>query len=84
MCSYTRKEIAMKCNICDASLPEPKFNPDYRGSFDPCDYCMSIVEDTLEGYLDKPSADEDELGGPDPVFVEMYPQSYDPFGTEDY
>lgn len=68
----------MKCNICDAQLPEPKFNEDI-GNFDPCDYCMEVIEDTLASYTDKPAADEDDLGGPDPIFEELYPQSYDPF-----
>lgn len=74
----------MHCNICDAALPEPKFNPGVKGNFDPCDKCMAIVEDTLASYedaprLDKPAADEVELGGPDPIFEEFYPDSYDPF-----
>jgi hypothetical protein len=70
----------MKCNICDAPLPEPKYIPGVKGSFDPCDRCMTIVEDTLSSYTDKPSADEGDLGGPDPVFEEFYPTSYNPFG----
>jgi hypothetical protein len=76
----------MKCNICDAPLDEPKFNPDIN-TFDPCDTCLAVIEDTLASYedsprLDKPSADEGDLGGPDPVFEELYPQRYDPFDTE--
>lgn len=70
----------MRCSICDSPLPEPKINPAVRGGFDPCDHCMEIVEDTLASYTDKPAADESDLGGPDPVFEELYPQSYDPFG----
>lgn len=78
----------MRCNICDAPLEEPKFNPDLN-TFDPCDFCMEIIEDTLASYedadrLDKPSADEGDLGGPDPIFREYYPQSYDPFGNDDF
>jgi hypothetical protein len=72
----------MKCNICDAPLPEPKHNPGVKGSFDPCDFCMEVIEDTLASYTDKPAASEDELGGPDPVFEDMYPTSYDPFGVD--
>lgn len=74
----------MHCNICDAALPEPKFVPGVKGSYDPCDRCMVVIEETLAGYedvhLDKPSAAEDELGGPDPIIEELYPTSYDPFG----
>ena len=74
----------MKCNICDAPLPEPKFVEGVKGSFDPCDKCMTVIEETLAGYednhLDTPSAAEEDLGGPDPIFEELYPQSYDPFG----
>jgi hypothetical protein len=69
----------MKCNICDASLPEPKFVPGVKGSFDPCDRCMTVIEETLAGYLDQPSAAEEDLGGPDPVFEELYPSTYEPF-----
>lgn len=69
----------MKCNICDASLNEPKYVPGLKGNFDPCDKCMAIIEDTLAGFLDTPAAAEDDLGGPD-LFEEVYPTSYDPFG----
>lgn len=70
----------MKCNICDASLPEPKYVPGVKGSFDPCDRCMTVVEETLAGYLDTPSAAEEDLGGPDPIWQEYYPVQQDPFG----
>jgi hypothetical protein len=69
----------MHCNICDAALPEPKFVPGVKGSFDPCDHCMEVIEDTLASFLDKPAADEDELGGSDLIFDEFYPTSYEPF-----
>jgi hypothetical protein len=70
----------MRCNICDALLPEPKFVEGVKGSFDPCDRCMVVIEETLAGFLDTPAAAEDELGGPDPIVDEFYPTSYDPFG----
>ena len=56
----------MKCNICDAALNEPKFN-EALGNYDPCDFCMEVSEETLAGFIDQPSAAEDELGGPDPL-----------------
>lgn len=71
----------MKCNICDAALPEPKFVEEL-GTFDPCDKCMEVIEDTLASYTDKPAANEGDLGGPDPVLEGLFPSSYDPFGTE--
>lgn len=52
----------MKCNICDRDLPEPKFNAEVKGKFDPCDTCMEVVQDTLDSWNDKPAAAEDELG----------------------
>lgn len=70
----------MKCNICDGPLSEPKYIPGVKGSFDPCDRCMTVIEDTLAGFLDTPAAAEDDLGGPDPIVDEFYPTSYDPFG----
>lgn len=75
----------MKCNICDGPLPEPKFveglGKSNLGTFDPCDFCMEVIEDTLASYLDQPSAEEGTLG--DPLIEELFPQTYDPFGDED-
>lgn len=68
----------MKCNICDAPLNEPKFNEDIQ-NYDPCDTCMEVIEDTLAGFLETPSAAEDELGGPDPILEGIYPSTYSPF-----
>lgn len=70
----------MRCHICDRLLPEPKFNPDLD-TYDPCDVCMTVIESTLEGYLDKPSASEDDLGI-DPLWDEIFPTMYEPFGDE--
>jgi hypothetical protein len=72
----------MKCHICDNSLPEPKFNEDI-GNYDPCDTCMRVIEETLAGYddqhIDRPTAAEEELGGPDPIIDGIFPQIYSPF-----
>jgi hypothetical protein len=72
----------MKCNICDNPLSEPKFNEDI-GNYDPCDTCMTVIEDTLasydDTYLERPAAAEEELGGPDPLVADLYPQAYSPF-----
>lgn len=51
----------MRCAICDSTINEAKWNPEL-GEFEPCDTCMDVVEDTLAGFTDKPSAAEDELG----------------------
>lgn len=51
----------MRCYICDVAIAEPKFNADH-GDYEPCDYCQSIVQDTLDGYLDQPSAADDDFG----------------------
>lgn len=75
----------MRCNICDAGLSEVHYNSDHE-SFEPCVTCLEAVKDTLEGFLDKPSADEDELGGPDPLFESLSFHSghsfYSPHGGE--
>jgi hypothetical protein len=76
----------MRCNICDAPLPEPKFveglGKHLLGTFDPCDKCIEAIEETLASYddrhLDKPAADEDALDGP--LIEELFPHTYDPFG----
>jgi hypothetical protein len=69
----------MRCHICDRVLSEPRYNRDYK-DYDPCDTCLTVVQDTLEGFTDKPAADEDELGI-DPIWDELYPQAHSP--TED-
>lgn len=70
----------MKCNICDRALNEPKFNPEIR-NYDPCDTCMTVIEDTLAGFIDGPAAEEDAFGA-DPVLEGLYPASYSPFDDE--
>ncbi len=56
----------MRCNICDRLLTEPEYNKDIEG-YEPCHTCMEVIEDTIAGYHDKASADEDELGSDDDV-----------------
>lgn len=56
----------MRCHICNAVLTEVRPNSDH-GDFDPCDSCMAVIHDTLAGFLDQPAAEEDDLGGPDPL-----------------
>lgn len=51
----------MHCHICDATLSEVHFNSDH-GDIEPCMACQIVIQDTLEGFLDKPSADEEDLG----------------------
>lgn len=51
----------MRCNICDRQLDDPKFNRDTK-QWEPCDTCLSVIADTLAGYLDTPAAEEDAFG----------------------
>ena len=73
----------MRCYICNRVIDEPSYNQDHQ-DYDPCDPCKAVIEDTLAGYGDQPSVPDDE-GVLDPTLVEgLYPQTYDPFGSEDF
>jgi len=62
----------MRCHICDAALSEVHYNSDHE-DFEPCVPCLTVVEDTLAGFTDKPSAEEGELGGEDPLLLAYFP-----------
>lgn len=51
----------MRCYICNSVLAEPRYNSDTE-AYEPCEMCMLVIHDTLAGFHDRPSADEDELG----------------------
>lgn len=51
----------MRCNICDRLLNEPRFNREL-GSYEPCETCMEVIQDTLAGFKDRVAVDDDELG----------------------
>lgn len=68
----------MRCHICDRLLDEPKLNPDL-GEIDPCPTCLSVIEDAVGTFTEKPAADEDALGL-DPLWDEIFPPMYDPLG----
>jgi hypothetical protein len=70
----------MRCHICDRPLSEPRYNRDHK-DYNPCDTCLTVVQDTLEGFIDKPAADEDELGI-DPLWDEYYPSATFPHEEE--
>lgn len=53
----------MHCNICDRDISEPNYNRELE-AFEPCDTCMEVIRDTIAGYTDKASADEDDFGDP--------------------
>lgn len=50
----------MRCYICDVALSEPRFNADHE-DYEPCETCIAVVHDTLDGYLDTPAAAEDDF-----------------------
>jgi hypothetical protein len=57
----------MRCHICDRVLTEPNYNSEIEG-YEPCDTCLAVIKDTLDGYLDRPSVPEDEFGEDTLVF----------------
>jgi hypothetical protein len=56
----------MRCHICDAPLAEVQVNSDF-GDFEPCPTCLTVIKDTVAGFTDRPSVEEDELGRDDTV-----------------
>ena len=64
----------MRCYICDAALATPNFNADH-GDYEPCERCLIVIQDTIGAFIDKPSADEDDLGGSEVIWP--YPPAYD-------
>ncbi len=50
----------MRCYICDCALEEVNFSSDHN-TFDPCGYCLAIIEDAVGNFRDKASADEDDF-----------------------
>lgn len=52
----------MRCRICDVALTTPNFSSDHD-EYDPCETCLAVIKDTLEGYDDVASVDEDTFVG---------------------
>lgn len=48
----------MRCFICDRVLEEPRFNMDHD-DYEPCETCMAVINDTLDGYKDNAIQDEE-------------------------
>jgi hypothetical protein len=49
----------MRCHICDRVLEEPRFNMDHN-DYEPCETCLAVINDTLDGYKDN-AIQEEEL-----------------------
>lgn len=73
----------MRCYICDRALDDEnvQYNQDHQ-DFDPCPTCLTVIEDLVAGYGDRPAVDTDEEF--DPVLEGLFPLIDDPFGTEDF
>ncbi len=65
----------MRCYICNKAIETPNYNSDHE-DYEPCDECQAVIRDTLEGYLDQPTAPE-EFGGPDVVLLYYPPEEND-------
>lgn len=50
----------MRCKICDCVLSTPNFDKDHD-EYDPCDFCLSIIQDTLDGFKDNAFVSDGEL-----------------------
>ncbi len=51
----------MRCKICDRVLETPNFSSDHD-EYDPCEACLVVIKETLEGYKDNAFVAEDDLG----------------------
>ncbi len=71
----------MRCDICDHSLSEPRWNADHE-KYEPCDECLTVIYDTIGAYRDKPSADEDDFLS-EPILEGLFPPSENPFETSE-
>ncbi len=49
----------MRCFICDSALSEVHSNSDFE-DYEPCGTCLVVIKDTVSGWIDRPSADEDD------------------------
>ena len=70
----------MRCYICDTALEKPQFNNDH-GDYEPCERCLIVIQDAIGAFIDKPSADEDDLGGLEADW--HYPPAYEPIHDND-
>lgn len=61
----------MRCHICDRTLEKIEYNRDHQ-DFDPCGVCFNVIQDILNGYKDKPYADEDDFSDEDIRLVYQY------------
>lgn len=64
----------MRCYICDKQLTEPQFNSDHQ-DIDPCQTCLDVIQDVLDGYRDKPSAAEDDFSDDLSILLDNLPQA---------
>lgn len=71
----------MRCYICDKVLEDEhvSYNEDHK-DYEPCQTCLKIIEDIIAGFGGHPAPETEEF---DPVLEGFYPQTYDPFGTEE-
>lgn len=50
----------MRCNICDSSLANPKFNRDLR-TWEPCETCLEVISDCINDLKDNAVWYEEDL-----------------------
>lgn len=50
----------MRCYICDKVVETPVYDEDHQ-DFQPCEGCMAIINDLVEGDKDQVTAADDEL-----------------------
>ena len=54
----------MRCYICDKVLDTPNYNEDHK-DYEPCETCMAVINDLVEGDKDQVTAADDDLSAGD-------------------
>lgn len=80
----------MRCYICDRVIESPNYNEDHK-DFEPCETCMAVISDLVEGDKDNVTAADDDLALGDStdiylswVVQEGYPDDHEDPDYDEY
>ena len=54
----------MRCFICDRVIDEVQYNSDHK-DYDPCETCLAVITDLVQGYDEESYTVLDEYDDPD-------------------
>ena len=58
----------MRCNICDASLAQPRYNREIK-TWEPCETCTEVITDTINSFKDNAVFTDDDF----PSEIQQFP-----------